>query len=91
MANHPSAERRNRQRIKKTARNRSIKSSVRTELKKARAAIQSGVEDVQALVRTVESKLDKAATKGVMHARSVARAKARLYRRLHAATKPAAT
>ena len=38
MANHASALKRNRQRIKRTAKNRAHKSALRTELKKARAA-----------------------------------------------------
>ena len=39
MANHASAVKRNRQRIKKTDRNRAAKSALRTEVKKARAAL----------------------------------------------------
>ena len=38
MANHASAEKRNRQRITRTARNRAAKSALRTELKKAAEA-----------------------------------------------------
>ena len=39
MANHPSAEKRNRQREKRTLRNRSIKAAVRTQVKTVRTAI----------------------------------------------------
>ena len=39
MANHPSAEKRNRQRIKRTDRNRAAKSAVRTLVKRVRTAI----------------------------------------------------
>ena len=42
MANHPSAEKRNRQRIESTNRNRAVKSAVRTAVKKARTAIAGG-------------------------------------------------
>ena len=38
MANHASAEKRNRQRVKRTIRNRAVKSAVRTVVKKARTA-----------------------------------------------------
>ena len=41
MANHPSAEKRNRQREKRTLRNRAIKAAVRTQIKTVRTAIAS--------------------------------------------------
>ena len=41
MANHASAEKRNRQRITRTARNKARKSAVRTFVKKVRAAIDA--------------------------------------------------
>jgi small subunit ribosomal protein S20 len=43
MATHASAEKRNRQRIKRTARNRAVKSALRTEVKKARGVIAATV------------------------------------------------
>ena len=83
MANHPSAERRNRQRIKRTARNRNIKSSTRSALRKARAALAEGdVKRAETLVRAVESKLDGAASKGVYHSKTASRVKSRLYTQL---------
>jgi small subunit ribosomal protein S20 len=39
LANHPSAQKRNRQRVKRTLRNRAIKSAVRTHVKTVRAAV----------------------------------------------------
>jgi small subunit ribosomal protein S20 len=42
MANHPSAEKRNRQRIVRAKRNRSILSGLRTAVKQARQAIDEG-------------------------------------------------
>ena len=84
MANHPSAERRNRQRIKRTARNRNMKSSTRTALKKARAALAAGdTKLADALVREVEGKLDRAASKGVVHPKAASRVKSRLYTQLN--------
>ncbi|HNS95887.1 MAG TPA: 30S ribosomal protein S20 [Polyangiaceae bacterium] len=84
MANHPSAERRNRQRIKQTNRNRSIKSSTRTALRKARAALAAGdVKLAETLVRDVESRLDRATTKGVLHRKAASRVKSRLSTQLH--------
>jgi len=87
MANHPSAERRNRQRVRRTARNRTVKSAVRSQLKKARAVIATKPAEAAALTREVESSLDKAARKGIIHRKSASRAKSRLYKRLHAACK----
>ncbi len=84
MANHPSAERRNRQRIKRTARNRNIKSSTRTALRKAREALAAGDSKLaEALVRQVEAKLDCAASKGVIHTKAASRVKSRLYTQLN--------
>ena len=42
MANHASADKRNRQRVVRTARNRRVRSTVRTVLKKAREALEKG-------------------------------------------------
>jgi small subunit ribosomal protein S20 len=79
VANHPSAEKRNRQRIKRTDRNRSIKSSVRTLVKRVRAAIEAKDKDAAktALVNA-ESALDKAATKGACHPKAASRTVSRL-------------
>jgi small subunit ribosomal protein S20 len=89
MANHPSAQRRNRQRIKRTARNRAISRTTRTALKKARAALAAGeTAQAEALVRAVESKIDSASSKGVVHRRAASRVKSRLYAQLSKLAKP---
>lgn len=79
MANHPSAEKRNRQRIVRTTRNRAIQSSVRTQVKRVRAAIAG--KDKAAAAKALKvaiSSLDKAATKGAVHRKAVSRTIARL-------------
>jgi small subunit ribosomal protein S20 len=78
MAQHASAEKRNRQRLKRTARNRSLKSSLRTELKKARAAVEAKPAEAAALVTEAVSALDRAASKGVIPAKRASRLKGRL-------------
>jgi small subunit ribosomal protein S20 len=79
MANHPSAEKRNRQRIVRTERNRSVKGAVRTLLKKARAAIAAPKDgDSAAAVAAAIKAVDRAASKGVVHTKMAARAKSRL-------------
>jgi small subunit ribosomal protein S20 len=78
MANHPSAEKRNRQRIVRTERNRAVKSALRTTVKKARAAVGSGDAKAAALVAAAESALARAASKGVIAKKSASRVTARL-------------
>ena len=79
MANIKSAEKRNRQRIKREAANRIVRGSARTASKKARVAIATGDPNAAELVRAAESALDRAASKGVLHANSASRRKSRLY------------
>jgi small subunit ribosomal protein S20 len=89
MANHPSAEKRNRQRIRRTERNRSVKGAVRTQLKKARALIAAGTADaVTALAQAIKA-VDRAASKGVVHPKMAARTKSRLAKAAHKRTKTA--
>lgn len=78
MANHTSAEKRNRQRIKRTDRNRAAKSELRTEVKKARAAIKAAPADSASLVRGAESKLASAASKGIIPRKRASRVAGRL-------------
>ena len=79
MANHPSAEKRNRQRIVRTERNRALKSSLRTAVKKARAAVQAGDgAKAQPLVLDAERSLARAASKGVLTKKTAARVTARI-------------
>ncbi|MFO0615031.1 MAG: 30S ribosomal protein S20 [Polyangiaceae bacterium] len=87
MANHASAEKRNRQRIKRTDRNRSIKSALRTAVKKARTAAEGAAENAAALVTDAQSELDRAASKGVIPAKRAARVKGRLAAAAHRAAK----
>jgi len=88
MANHPSAERRNRQRARKTLRNKSAKRAVRTELTKARSLVETGkLAEAKTAAKSLESTVDKAARKGIIHPKSAARLKARLNRRIAAVSK----
>ena len=84
MANHPSAEKRNRQRIKRTLRNRTVTSSVRTLVKKVRTALAAKDKEAAktALLIAVKA-LDKAATKGVFHVKAASRTVSRLSAAVH--------
>jgi small subunit ribosomal protein S20 len=84
MANHPSAEKRNRQRVKRTLRNRAVSSSVRTLVKRVRTAIAAQDKaKAQEALRKALSALDKAATKGVVHRKAASRTVARLSAQIH--------
>ena len=79
MANHPSAEKRNRQRIVRAGRNRNVRSSVRSAVKAARAALASGKKkDAAPAVKAASRALARAASKGVMHERTAARTTSRI-------------
>jgi small subunit ribosomal protein S20 len=84
VANHPSAEKRNRQRIKRTLRNRSVKSAVRTLVKRVRTALEAkdSAKAAEALKIAVVA-LDKAASKGVVHVKSASRQVSRLSAQVH--------
>ena len=79
MANIKSAEKRARQNEKRYERNRVLRSSARTAVKKARAAIDSGnQEQAKGAVDVVERTLDKAAAQGVIHRNNASRRKSRI-------------
>lgn len=90
MANHASAEKRNRQRIKRTARNRAAKSALRTEVKKARSVIAKTPANAAAALKDAASALDRAASKGTIPARRASRVKGRMAAALHKAQKASA-
>lgn len=79
MANHKSAEKRARQTVKRAARNVSIRSSVKTAIRKLREAIASGdAEAIGSQLAVTSRAVRKAASKGVMHPRTAARRVARM-------------
>jgi len=86
MPNNPSAEKRMRQEQKRRLHNRSVKSIVKTQITRARQAINSdtSVEAAEEAVRAAVSELDRAAKKGVLHRNNAARRKSRLMKQLNA-------
>ncbi len=79
MANHTSAEKRNRQRIKRTARNRSVKTAVRSAVKSVREAIAKGDKAATTTaLQKATSALDAAVTKGVLHRKTASRSISRI-------------
>ena len=83
MANHPSAAKRNRQRIKRTARNKTLRAAVRTAVKKARGAIAAGETEAKAKVEQATIALARAASAGVIHGNAASRTTARIRAALH--------
>jgi small subunit ribosomal protein S20 len=83
MANNASARKRIRQTEKRTARNKARKSRVRSFLRKVEEAVKSGDKSAaQQAFRAAQPELQRAATKGIVHANTVARKLSRLSARV---------
>lgn len=66
MANYPSAKKRIRQTERRTARNKHVRSTVRTYIKRVRQAIEEGnVQEARAALIVAESQIQRAVKKGV--------------------------
>ena len=79
MANIKSAKKRILVIEKKTARNKAIKSGVKTSIKKVESAIASGDKAAaEAALVSATSAIDRACTKGVYHKNNAARKVSRL-------------
>lgn len=81
MANTLSAEKRNRQRIKRRARNLTHLTPMRTKVKRARTALADSKVEQQELTETITAaikQLARAAAKGVVHKRTASRKISRL-------------
>ena len=86
MANIRSQIKRNRQTIKRSARNKAVRSELRTRTKKANAAIAEDVTSAEESIRLAVKRIDKAATKGVIHKNQAANRKSKLMKRAAKAT-----
>ncbi len=85
MANHKSALKRNKQSVKRTVRNRAVKTRVRNVVKSVRAAIKANDrENAAQLLNVATSALDKASSKGVIHWKKAARKISRLAKAVNA-------
>jgi small subunit ribosomal protein S20 len=86
MPNTKSAKKRLRQSLERRTRNRAVKSSLKTQIKKVLSAVEGGdaaASDVE--FRAAAKRLDQAAAKGVIHRNKAARLKSRLSVRLKTA------
>lgn len=85
MPNTASAKKRMRQDVVRRARNRSVKSALRTQLRKVREAIAAKRTDVaKTEYALLVKKLDRAAARRVIHPNAAARTKSRLARAMKA-------
>lgn len=83
MANIKSQIKRNKQNLKRRARNRFFKGVARTSVKNAHEVLESGKKkDAIPAVQEAISVLDKTAAKGVIHKNNAARRKSRLMKKL---------
>ena len=82
MANIKSQIKRNRQNEKARLRNKSVKSSLKTAIRKFNEAVVAGdAETAETLLRDASRKLDKAASKGVIHKNQAANRKSAIAKR----------
>ncbi len=79
MANSAGSKKRARQAIVRRSRNVSLRSMVRTYIKKVQAALDAkNYEDAQAALVQAQPYIDKMVNKGIMHKNKAARTKSRL-------------
>jgi len=84
LANHKSALKRNRQSLVSRARNRANRSKVKTVIKAVDAAIeQQSVDQAKVALQAAIPVIQKAASKGTLHARTASRKVSRLTKRVN--------
>jgi small subunit ribosomal protein S20 len=82
VANIKSQIKRNKQNAAAHERNKSVKSSLKTSIRKFREAADAGdTDDAKDLARTASRKLDKAASAGVIHKNQAANKKSAIQKR----------
>jgi small subunit ribosomal protein S20 len=81
MANIKSQIKRNKQNEKAAARNKAVRSELKTRTKAAATAVAEGAENAEELTRLAVKRIDMAAAKGVIHKNAAARRKSRLMKK----------
>jgi small subunit ribosomal protein S20 len=91
MPNNASTAKRLRQDKVRSERNKSIKSAMKTQMKKVLSSAAEGdVATAEAEYKLAAKKIDRAGAKKVIHGNKAARAKSRLQRAIKSAKNPAA-
>lgn len=84
MANIKSQMKRNRQTVKRSERNKAIRSELKTRTKAALAAAESGdAGATEKALKLAQKRIDSAVSKGVLQKNTAARRKARLTKRVN--------
>jgi len=85
MANHPSAAKRHRQIVTRTAINDSLTTRLRHSVKTVEAAIEAGDKDAaRAAFVAAQPEMQSSARKGILHHRTASRKLSRLSKRIKA-------
>lgn len=84
MPNIKSAKKRVKVIATKTLQNKAINSQLKTEIKKANAALENNSADKAAAVRVAVKRIDQAVAKGILHKNTAARKKSALDKKLNA-------
>ena len=86
MPNTKSSKKRLKQNETRRAENRSVKSAMRTQIRKVREAAEAGeIEKAETEFRQAAKQIDRAGAKNLIHRNKAARTKSRLSARLKAA------
>ncbi len=84
MANHKSAEKRNRQAQVRRLRNRAIRSRMKTAIKNLNTAIEDGnAEEAKTVLAATIPVIAKTASKGTIHKKNASRKISRLTKRVN--------
>jgi small subunit ribosomal protein S20 len=86
VANIKSQIKRNRQNQVRHDRNKAVRSELRTRVRNAVSAAETGADDADERVRLAVKRLDMAASKGIIHKNQADRRKSRLMARVNQAT-----
>lgn len=84
MANHPSAIKRARQNVVRHARNSTVRSKLKTLIKKVNTFVEEkNVEEAKNVLLSTTRSLDKAVSKGIIHKKTASRKKSRLTKKVN--------
>jgi small subunit ribosomal protein S20 len=81
VANIKSQKKRNKQNLVRHERNLATRSELKTRVKSARRAVDTGADNADDAVRNAQKRINKAASKGRIHKNQAARRTSRLMKR----------
>jgi small subunit ribosomal protein S20 len=84
VANIKSQIKRNKQNLVRRERNKAVRSELKSRARAAVTAAETGADDADERLRAAIKRIDKAASKGVIHKNQAARRKSRLVAKVRA-------